>query len=308
VNEIAVTIIPIFVVICIGWAARKRGYAPPEFLAPANSLVYHIAIPAMIFRSVSRADFASRFDPTVLMVTMASMVVVYGLSWWCAGRLKLKPGPAGTFMQSAFHCNMGYIGLAVSYYYLGDDGLARAGILAGFLMILQNFLAVTALQTKASGGGGRPLPVRQTFLKIAGNPVILSALAGIIVSTTDTALPTIVNRCLAIVSGMALPMALLIIGASLTFHSMRPHLGTVFLASIMKLLVMPALAFAGFLVAGTAPDLYLPGLILLASPTATLTYILAREIGGDEQMAVAAISISTLLSAGTFFFWLQVAG
>ena len=307
-TEIAATIVPIFVVVFLGWAAQKRGHVPPEFLAPANRLVYYIAIPAMIFSAISRADFRSRFDPTVLMVTLGSVVVLYALAWWGSGRLKLKPGEAGTFVQSTFHGNLGYIGLAVSFYYLGDAGLARAGILAGFLMILQNFLAVTVLQSKASKGAAHSLPVWQTAVKIAGNPVILSALAGIIVSTTGTVLPTILNRCLAIVSGMALPLALLIIGASLTFHSTRQQFSAVFLASIMKLLVLPAIGVAGYRMMGVAPDQYLPGLILLASPTATLTYILAREIGGDEQIAVAAISISTLLSAGTYFFWLQVAG
>jgi predicted permease len=48
VMEILNTIIPIFVVILLGWAARLRGFLQPEFLGPANQLVYHLAIPALI--------------------------------------------------------------------------------------------------------------------------------------------------------------------------------------------------------------------------------------------------------------------
>jgi hypothetical protein len=48
------TIIPIFAVIILGWFARWRGFIPPEFLGPANRLVYYLAIPAMIFRGIPR--------------------------------------------------------------------------------------------------------------------------------------------------------------------------------------------------------------------------------------------------------------
>ena len=47
------TIIPIFVIIAMGCVARRKDFIPPEFLGPANRLVYHFAIPAMIFRAVS---------------------------------------------------------------------------------------------------------------------------------------------------------------------------------------------------------------------------------------------------------------
>ena len=55
-------------------------------------------------------------------------------------------------------------------------------------------------------------------------------------------------------------------------------------------------------------DRYLPALILLASPTATLTYVMAEEMRGDPNFAVAAISACTLLSSASFVLWLHVAG
>ena len=51
---------------------------------------------------------------------------------------------------------------------------------------------------------------------------------------------------------------------------------------------------------------HLQGLILLASPTATVTFVMSKEMQGDADFAVAAISASTLFSAGTYLFWLMV--
>jgi hypothetical protein len=57
---------------------------------------------------------------------------------------------------------------------------------------------------------------------------------------------------------------------------------------------------------GISPDIYVPGLILLASPSATISYVMAVEMNGDADFAVTAISLSTLLSALTFFIWLHM--
>jgi predicted permease len=58
-------------------------------------------------------------------------------------------------------------------------------------------------------------------LKIAGNPIILSALAGILVSLTALPVPLVLGRSLDILSDLALPLALLIIGASLSFDMVQ---------------------------------------------------------------------------------------
>jgi len=75
----------------------------------------------------------------------------------------------------------------------------------------------------------------------------------------------------------------------------------------MKLLLLPGLGLFIYRLSGLSLHDYLPGLILLASPSATLTYVMAKEMGGDTDFAVAAISLSTMLSALTFTLWLHIA-
>jgi len=124
--DIITTIIPIFAVIILGWFASVRGFIPQEFLGPANRLVYYIAIPAMIFRSISRSSFTSQFDLKVLLITLLSILVIFGFAW-CAGLItRIRQEQMSAFVQDSFHGNLGYIGLAVAYYFLGTEGLARA--------------------------------------------------------------------------------------------------------------------------------------------------------------------------------------
>lgn len=304
--DILLTIIPIFAVIFLGMIARWKGFIQPEFLAPANRLVYYLAIPAMIFRSISKGSLKTHFNFKVLFIALIAVVAIFAVAW-CIGRVKrIKGGRLATFIQSSFHGNLGYIGLAVSYYYLGDAGFVKAGIIAGFIMILQNVLAVTVLQFYA-----KDLTEKKDYgavvIRVLGNPVILSAMAGILFSLAGLRMPLVIDRSLAIISDLALPMALLIIGGSMSFEIMQVPILFVLLTGFMKLVLLPGLGFMMFYVSGLNLQDFLPGLILLASPSATITYVMAKEMNGDTDFAVAAISISTLLSAITFTLWLHIA-
>jgi hypothetical protein len=101
---------------------------------------------------------------------------------------------------------------------------------------------------------------------------------------------------------------LLVIGAKLSPHKIRSALGPALAASGIKLVVLPGLGLLAWWCLALAPEAYLPALILLASPTATVTYVMGREMGGDPDLAAAVISLSTLLSGITFLGWLSLVG
>jgi predicted permease len=304
------TIVPIFLIVLLGWAVRARGFISPEFFGPANRLVYYLAIPAMIFRSISNASIGENFHGNALFLTLAALVISFGIAWITTRLWKMSPILAGTFVQCSGHGNLGYIGLAVAYYFLGDAGLVKTSLIAGFLMILQNLLSVISLQYHAFKAHAGPVdkggkgPVASIF----GNPVIISAMAGIMASIFQLPIPKIAQRVLDILSGMALPMALLLIGGSLSLEVVRkyfkPTMGVVF----FKLVMLPLVAMFLFRSFGVSDDEYLPGLILLASPTATVTFVMSREMRGNPEFAVANISAGTLISAMTFGIWLMIAG
>jgi malate permease and related proteins len=304
--DILATIVPIFAVVLIGWWVHSRGLLPGEFFGPANRLVFYVAIPAMVFSAIAKASLRTQFNAAVVAVTLGCILVVGALTWGLAHIAGMERSRRGAFIQNSFHGNQGYIGLAVAFYYLGAEGFARASIITGFMMILNNALAVLVLQVYSGGGPGSGLRPG-TARKVLGHPIILSALAGILFSLAGVRIPLILDRCLTILSGMALPMALLIIGASLTFDLLKSRWQPILTSSVLKLLIMPGLGLAGFQLLGVSYEDFIPALILLATPTATVAYVMAREMNGDADFAVGAISASTLLSAVSYSFWLTVA-
>ncbi|HKI48045.1 MAG TPA: AEC family transporter, partial [Desulfobacteria bacterium] len=89
------TIIPIFVLIVLGWLAGRRGFLPVSFLGPANRLVFYLAIPAMIFRALSKTDFHAEFDAQVVAGTLSAVAIVFAVAWGVGAMLHLKRGQRG---------------------------------------------------------------------------------------------------------------------------------------------------------------------------------------------------------------------
>ena len=299
------TIGPVFVIILLGWGLRAWRFLPGHLISPLNRMVYYLAIPAMIFREVAQASFHAHFQPVLLGGTLVPVAAVFVIALGVGFLFNIQKKERGTFLQSSLHGNLGYIGLAVAYYFLGREGFTRASILAAFLMLLQNLLAVLALQA-FSPAEKSTHPLLFLAQKITFNPVILSAMAGIGFSLFQISIPEPIDRMLAIISGMALPLALLVIGASLSFGLIKAHFFPALGAGFLKLLVLPGLGIGLYHWLRLSPAQFLPGLILLASPTATITYVMAGEMDGSTELASATVSMNTLLSAATFVFWLGI--
>ena len=305
--EILNTIVPIFTIIFLGWVAHKKRFMPEGFVGPANRIVFYFAIPAMIFKAISKASFSENFDITVLVIALTSLMLSYFLAFGIGRFLKLKNGSLGTFIQSSSHANIGYIAFAVAYYHLGDAGLATAGLFAGFIMIFQNLYSVISLSV-CTDKTNPDRPIKTDIItQVMLNPIIISAGLGIIFSVAKITLPVVISRSLDILGGMGLPTALLIIGASLSLGPGRSAFSVITAASMIKLILLPAIALGLFILADVPDAKRLPILIILGAPTATVTYVMAGEMGGNTDLAAATISVCTILSLFTYLFWLHAA-
>ena len=298
------TILPIFIIIFLGFFARQHGFITNEILSPTNRLIYYFAIPALVFRAISRASLIHEFHGEVLLTTLSAVVIVYGSTWLVCKIIKASPMRAGAIIICSAHGNLGYIGLPFAYYFLGESGLVKAGIISGFLTIIQNILTILILHSFSQSRHHRN-GIKTVLRRLINSPVILASAGGIVASGFNIQIPIILQKTLDILGGLAPPMALLLIGASISFKSIliyiRPSTGV----ALVKLLLVPIIGLALYQTFEIPPTSYLPGLILLACPTATIAYIMGRELCSDSDFIAATISTSTLLSLASFLFWMN---
>lgn len=293
---------PVFLVILLGFVSRRMGFLPDIFITSANRLVYFVAIPILVYDEISRGSFSESFDLFQIGGTFLAVAMVGGLSYLLSRALRISEGGAATFIQTSFHGNLGYVGLAVVFYALGTEGRGAASVLAGFLILYQNVFAIGMYTFLTSGDDRIDKRLLGRFL---GNPIILATVLGLISSALGVRVPLFLERSFGIVGDMALPLALLIIGGSLRSAPAK-RIQLVAFSTALKLVILPLAGFLIFRSLGVGSTQAETAVILLASPSATVTYVMASEMGGKQDLAAAAVTISTVVSIVTYTMWIGV--
>lgn len=300
-------ILPVFLIMGVGMWARRLGFLTGESIPVLNRLTYYIAIPVMIFSEISKSQFHRDLDGITAASTMA-VVVPGALFAYLSGRFcKVSKKTLASLIQASIHGNLGYLGLAISFYVMGAEGLVKASILAGFLIIVQNVVSVVAL-TSFGKGSEQDFRLQRILKNVIPNPIIVAAALGILFSALEIGLPSFLKETMQLLSRMAMPLALLTIGASLKAQVIGKLYKEVSAVILLKLLLLPSMGLLLLWLTKRPITDIQAAIILLCSPTATVTYVMAAEMGGDTSFSTAAVSLSTLFSIFTYTFWVWVMG
>jgi predicted permease len=207
-------------------------------------------------------------------------------------------------MQASFRGNLAYIGVPVLSYgtHANKETLASGVIIMVGLMASYNILAVLVLQ---SGKHQQP-DWKKMGRSILGNPLLLSGTLGLVFSALSLSLPGFLIKTLDSLGGAAVPIALLCIGGSLAVTSLQGRLSWILAAALLKVAVLPGIVWILVSIAGLGPAEQRIALVLASAPTAAASYIMAREMGGDEALASGSIALSTILSGLSLAFALWI--
>jgi hypothetical protein len=180
----------------------------------------------------------------------------------------------------------------------GQVGIAAIGLLMGFLVPLANIASVAVLARHGESHWLR---------EIVGNPLILATAGGVAFALAGWSLPALLSETLELLARASLPLGLIAVGAGLRLDSLSHARGHLWYGAIIKLLVLPALAWwlgKGFGLAGVHFEIVL---LFAALPMSTVAYVLAVRMGGDARVTAAQVALTTLLSMLTLPLWLALA-
>lgn len=287
--QIALVILPVFLLIFLGWFCRKREFPGDHFWAPAEKLIYFLLFPALLISTLAKADFTDLdIIPMALAVDGAILIMT-------ALTLVLRPllgidGPGFTSLyQGAIRMNS-YIGLSVSFGLFGEAGLTAAALAVAAIVPLANVCCVLVLARY----GSATQPTLAGILKeFARNPLIVACLLGGLLNATGIGLPPVIGDMLQILGRAALPLGLLAVGAALSLKAVQEVKALAFGITLLKLAVLPAITVAIALLLGLQGTALAVAVLFNALPTATSSYILARQLGGDAHLMAALVTLQT---------------
>jgi predicted permease len=164
------------------------------------------------------------------------------------------------------------------------------------LIPVLNIACVIALSILARGE--KP-DVRGTAQTLIANPFIWSCLAGLALNPVAGFIPGPLMSAIDIIGRAALAAGLLVVGAGLDLKSLaRPRLPH-WLAIGLKLIVMPLVVYTFARLLGAQGPALTVAMIAASVPTASASYILARQMGGDAPLMAEIVTLQTLAAMVT---------
>jgi len=272
---------PVLLLLIIGRALRATAIVDDHFVSRANALVFNVALPALLFFSIAGSPLGSAFDIRLTLVGLGgTLLLIAGLLG--IGRV-LPKDQRGVFVQGSYRGNLAILGVALAVATFGEQVLPLIALYIAVVTTLYNVVAVWVLESSGALG------------QIVRNPILLGIAGGVLVSVLGLPVPAVLERTGEYLAGMALPVALLCIGANIDLGSLRAHRGTIVLATFFKLVASPLLLVGLGLAAGLEGERLGVLFFLAASPTASASYIMARQMTAHGALAAEIIAVTTAL-------------
>lgn len=301
--QILNTLAPVFLLVAIGAGLQAWKFVSPGFLKEANRLTYWLGLPALLFSqlatSFQHGGGGGRMLGAMLAVTVLAIFAGYGVAW-----LLKVPGPAvGTFVQGGFRGNLAFVGLPVVFSLpdtplLGGMTARTAAVLTvAPMMVAYNIGGVVVLLLSQHRLGWSM--VRPFVKQLATTPPLLATAAGIAFAAFGWPLPAFADKALSALGEMALPLGLLGVGGSLVTVRLGAHWPRPLASALVKTVLSPLIGWGVARAMGLGATELKLLLLLLACPTAVVSYTMAVELKGDESLAASVIALSVLTSVGS---------
>jgi predicted permease len=301
--EIAYNIIlPIFIVVGVSaWIDHTHEIDPH---AMSRLLIYFFS-PALVFRSLAFMEITPGEAGLLIGNTLIVSLTVGSIGYVLARGLHFDRRLESAFVMSMVMLNAGNYGISLNRLAFGQAGEERAVLCYIGSSILGNTIGVFL----ASRGS---MSTRGALLNVFKIPVMYMMVLGLLVNASDITLPSPVVDAIQIIADAAIPGMIAVLGIQLSrtlrngIHRIQHKIKTALMASGMRLLIAPMIAFPLTALLGMSGLTRDVAIVQASMPTAVLTGVLATEFGADAEHVTATILVSTVASIATLSVILSI--
>jgi predicted permease len=274
-------VLPVFITALIGYALARANR--PFDNKTITFLVASIGTPALVFFNLANTTVA----PGALAIMAAATLIAIAF-YLAAGVVALRALGLKwqTFLPSLAFPNAGNLGLPLAFYAAGEEGLNYAIVIFAVTSILN----LTAGQAIAAG--------RNNWLMVLRSPILPAVTLGLIFAYGGIPIPLWATNTLEMLSGLTIPLMLLMLGTSLA----RIKVTTFGRSAVLSVVRIGMGVIAGFTLVAlfgfTGPE-RIAFVVQCAMPVAVFNYVFAQMYDNEPGEVASLVVVSTLLSVIT---------
>lgn len=300
---IAVTMCKLFAALALGYAATKVGMLDENTGKRLSALIVNAILPCLIISSVTGIKGDKSEVLTFFLTGMLFYCVFPLIGWVVAGLIRVPVHLKGTYMCMVIFSNCSFMGFPVLSALFGNEAIFYSNIFHMPFNLMFFTLGIFLLKRDASAdnhrenGAIRPVGRFQAIRKIINNGVIASVLA-LVIYFAQIPLPTVLTESLSFIGDTVMPLSMMVLGISIADVPMKEVFSSpkVYLISVVRLLVMPVLAY--FSIRLFTDNILLVKIVTITAgmPVASLVAMGSAPYPRQGREASVAVVFSTLCS------------
>ncbi|WP_049986077.1 AEC family transporter [Halobellus rufus] len=301
--EVLSRLLALLVLLFVGTGLRATGILDESRTRLLNTVAYYAALPALIFVSTYDRAIGELLTGKLFVGLLAAVFGTVAIAW-VVHRGSEEPGRRSVAIVQSYHSNLGYLGLPLVAATFDARVTAIASVVLGVVSLTQVPLTILVLTSinEADASIGEELD------RLARNPVLATLVAGLTIGSLGLSVPGPITTGLDVLGTLALPIALLCVGASLQIDLPNVDVGASGAVVAVKIVCMPALGWIALSLLGVDAATFTASIVMLGTPTAVSTYVFATELGGDGEFASLNVFLTTLASIATLFVLIRAVG
>ena len=297
-------ILPVFIMVILGWILKNKNFLPESFFNHADKFVFKIALPCNLFIGILAGDPEKLKKALPLIAFCAVGITALFLLACIVVPVFIKDNAKrGAFIQGVYRGNFAILGLPIAENLFGEIGSTTVAVVMPAAIMLVNVYAVIILTVYAPSDVKKS-PLKTTAdicLSIVKNPLIISVFVGLVFMLFNIKLPAFATKTVTELSDTVFALALMSLGAGFSFEALKGRVGTSLIGALVKTVVAPLIAVSIAVALGFKGVELGVILIFFGAPTAVSSYIMAKNMKSDYEMASQILLISTLLCMFTLF-------
>jgi predicted permease len=299
VSALTTIVLPILLVASAGFVLQRTQLIADS--RPLARMALYFLSPVFVLNSIAHSRLSSSDLVSLFAYTLLMAAVMGTIGYALARLLNFDRLLTSAFLLTLMFVNAGNIGLPFNQFAFGAAGVARAAVYFVGNSILSQTLAIFI----ASRGRQS---VRHSLAAVMKMPLAYAALAGIWMNLSHWLPPDPLARALDLAGNAAVPVMLVILGLELA----RARLGNtplpVLLATILKLVVTPAVALLLAEVMRLQDVTRAVAVLEASMPTAVMASLIAIEFDTRSEFVTSVVLMTTLGSILTLVLLLLLMG
>ncbi|UJW85137.1 AEC family transporter [Devosia sp. SL43] len=303
-------ILPIFALMGLGYGAVRFRLFPADGIKSLIAFVNNFATPCLLFHSLVTSDFRAAFNLAIIGPFYVGAIICFVLGIVIAMKVfGNRPGEAVSVGFSGTFTNTVLVGLPIMTRAYGQESLATTLSIIGLHGAILLTLGMVTMELMRRDGA----PLGKTLLtavkRVGSNPLIWGIAAGMIGYFAGLQLIEPAEAFLTMMASAVVPAALFGIGGALNEFKLSDNWKQALVASVIKLIVHPALCYVLMIWVLRVPmDIARYGILLSAMPAGVNVYVFATYYNRGVSVATNTILIATVASAATISVWLLILG